>query len=393
MRRTSTVAAVAGLFAWGGAASAAQAGEVSLYGQVHAGLHQFAYEDSSDVTKFTDQGRTRWGVSGQQPLDDEWTAIGQLEWSASPHLGDDDFSRRISYVGVDSPYGELVVGTVHAAYKTLGGVRWDPLVATELQQRRTGGMSGGSFGHNDFVNRAVQYVSPEMAGLQLHAQIGVEDDNQDRTLSSPDPGDADQDLQQGDVILGASYLGLPDWHFIAAVMHLDERFTDVDDVDDGDTNWKVGARWAPDAFSLAYQYESVEIIRGPGGAGRIDNLVGDPSNRVDGESTTDDDPAFYDGRFTDAVDHHALIGTYQQGRNQWVLALGHADADGDDEDVSSITGAVVHQPHEDFRVYAGVQYQSFDDAIGSAGEDPDEAADDHLTTYAIGARYDFGATF
>ncbi|MCC3750050.1 MAG: porin [Halorhodospira halophila] len=381
MKRTTTAAVLAGAFSLGGIPWVAQSGsaEVDLYGQVHAGLNHFSYEDASDVTQFTDQGRTRLGVAGRQLLDGDWAAIGQLEWAVGPHLGEDNLSRRISYVGVDGPYGEVVVGAVHAAYKTLGGVRWDPLVTTELQQRRTGGMSGGSFGHNDFVDRAVQYVSPELAGWQLHAQIGTEDDNQDRT----DDGDADPAMRQGDVILGADYTGLPDWQFIAAVMHLDEPFTDVDDVDDGDTNWKVGARWSPDAFSLAYQYESAEIIRGPAGAGRIDNLRGDDSNRVDG----DDEDGI--GVFTDSVDHHALIGTYEQGRNTWVLAFGHADADGDDEDVTSVTGALVHRPHADFRVYAGVQHQAFDDAIGRAGD----AEDDYLTTYAIGARYDFGATF
>jgi len=376
MKRTTTAAALAGAFSLGGIPGVAQSGssgEVDLYAQVHAGLNHFSYEDSSEVTRLTDQGRSRLGVAGRQPLDGEWAAIGQLEWAVGPHLGEDDFSRRISYVGVDGPYGEVAVGAVHAAYKTLGGVRWDPLVTTELQQRRTGGMSGGSFGHNDFVDRAVQYVSPELAGWQLHAQIGTEDDNQDRT----DNEDADQAMQQGDVILGVDYTGLPDWQFVAAVMHLDEPFTDVDE--DGDTNWKVGARWSPDDFSLAYQYESVEIISGPAGAGRIDNLDDDATNRVGGG----------EGRFSDAVNHHALIGTYEQGRNTWVLALGHADADGDDEDVTSVTGALVHRPHADFRVYAGVQHQAFDDEIGQVGD----AEDDYLTTYAIGARYDFGATF
>ena len=143
----------------------------------------------------------------------------------------------------------------------------------------------------------------------------------------------------------------------------------------------MGARWSPDAFSRAYQYEAVEIIRGPAGTGRIDNLVDDDSNRVDGDGD--------DALFTDSVDHHALIGTYEQGRNTWVLALGHADADGDDEDVTSVTGALVHRPHADFRVYAGVQHQAFDEGIGQVGD----AEDDYLTTYAVGARYDFGATF
>ena len=379
MSRTRTVAAVAGLLGFAGAPWVAQAGELTLFGQIHAGLNHFDYEHAADVTKLTDQGRTRWGISGIQPLDGDWRVIGQLEWGAETHLGEPESSRRISFLGVDGPYGEVAVGLLHGAYKILGGVRWDPLVTTELQQRRTGGMAGGSFGQNDYVNRAIQYVSPELAGLQLHAQIGVEDDNQVRTTDDPDD-DFDSDLQQGDVILGADYTGLPDWQFIAAVVHLDEPFTGVDEVGDGDTNWKAGARWAPERFSLAYQYESVEIVRGPAGTGRIDNLVDDPSNRVGGG----------EARFTDAVDHHALIGTYEQGHNTWVLALGHADADADDEDVDTVTGALVHRPHANFRVYAGVQHQSFGDAIGEA---EDSAADTHLTTYAVGARYDFGATF
>ncbi|MFW6277935.1 MAG: porin, partial [Halorhodospira sp.] len=353
MRRAKpalVLSGIVGLLPWG-----AQASEVSLYGQVHAGLNTFSYDDSKRVTEITGQGRTWVGFSGSTPLENGWDAIGTLEWNTFPHLGESGFKRRASYVGVATPYGEAVIGSVAAAYKMGGGVGWDPLVTTELQQRRSGGMSGGAFGHNSFVDRAIQYTSPELNGFKLQLQLGTEENNDSRTVADPSEGDADAELQQGDALASVRYTGIPDWDLIAAAVRLDEPYTEVDGVDDGDTSWKLGARWAPEGYSLAYQYESVEIIRGPGGAGRIDNLVGDPDNRVDGE----DDGKFRDGRFMDAVDHHALIGTYEQGRNTWVLGLSHADADAREEDVSAVTAALVHQPAPSFRLYAGVQHQAF----------------------------------
>ena len=372
-RRATAVifAGVAGLAPW-----AAQAGTFSAYGQVHAGVSHFSYDDSDSVTEVTDQGRTRVGIAGSQPLDGGWSAVGQLEWNTTPHLGDGELSRRSAYVGVDGPFGKVSLGSHHAAYKVTGGVRWDPLVTTELQQRRSGGMSGGSFGQNSFVDRSIEYISPVQQGFQVQAQLGVADDGGDGRIRDDD-GDAD--LQAGDAIVGVSYTGLPDWELIASAIHLDEPYNDDDDLD-GDTNWKLGARWAPEGYSVAYQFEDVEIIRGPSGQGRIDNLVDDAENRQGGEDSQ---------RFSEPVHHHALIGTWEQGRNTWVLALSHTDADADEEDVSAVTGALVHQPHEDFRIYGGIQHQAFDDDIGAVND----ASDDSLTTVSLGARYDFGATF
>jgi predicted porin len=59
-------------------------------------------------------------------------------------------------------FGQIELGRLKQAYKYMGGVRYDPFVATILQARGNGGMSGGAgpdkaMGHGGFHSNAIGY--------------------------------------------------------------------------------------------------------------------------------------------------------------------------------------------------------------------------------------------
>ncbi|AKJ95661.1 hypothetical protein TVD_09960 [Thioalkalivibrio versutus] len=351
MKKQILAVAVAGAFAIPALASAETS--TTLYGQMHAGLTHWNYDNLDNEEDMTDQGRTRIGVRSSTDLGNGMNAFARFEWSASPHLGGSGLGRRQSHIGMDGDFGQIAIGSFHSVHKQHGGTGWDPLVTTELQARRTGGMAGGNFGTNSFVDKGIQYKSPQLGPVTLTAQTGFSDNN------APGRQGDGTDLQMGDFALGA-HVDLGAFELIAAYTKLDEPFSTAPN--DDDVNWKVGGRWSDGPFSVAYQYEDIGILSSGGGAARIDHAMG-----VGNHMTV-----------TDAHKHHYLVGTYSMGRNNFVLSFGHLDADSSDQDVTTVTGAVVHRLNSAFRVYAGLQHMDLDSNIG----------DDQIKVSA-GARFDF----
>lgn len=355
MNKKFLAVAVAGAMAAPMAVSAQS--EVTVYAQVHQGLTHFNFDEADSTEQITDRGRNRFGINARQDIGAGMHAFGRLEEKvdfSGTGGGDSIFNgRRQSHVGFGGDWGSLAVGTFHGTNKQYGGTAWDPMVTTDLEQRRAGGQAGGAFGTNDFVTNAIEYRSPSINGFSFSAQTGFNDVD-DRDASS---------LIQGDFSVGASY-EMDDFEFIAAVTVLDEEF-EVNENDD-DTNFKLGVKWDSGPLSVWYVYEDVGILGSTGGAAQIDHAMGFGMH----------------ANFDDSHAHHFLGTTYTVGQNTFYGGLGHTDADGDDQDVTNITAAIIHRPTGQFRLYAGIQYQDFD-------------MDVHESTMKLsaGARYDFSGTF
>ena len=345
--------------------------DVTLYGQIGAGVSGFAYDDSDDQSAMTDRARSRVGLQFGTDIDDHLRAIGQFEWNVNAltggDRGNDVFVRRQTFVGLAHDLGELTLGAHQAAYGFTGGTSWDPMVTTEFEQRRTGGMAGGIYGQNSFVDRTVQYRSPRVAGLQLVLQTGVD------TTIEQYPGQRDGNA--GDLI-GALNFRRGEFEFVAATVKIGRIDREIEDNDD--TNTKLGVRWANETWSVAVQHESIGILEGAARAARVDNLRGF------GEHAP----------FTDSHSHLWFGTTYTRGKNMLYLGLAQARSDADDEDLSLVTLAAEHRPIPNFRLYAGVQQARYDENLGRLTDGGDILAENEkLLKFGIGARYDFSANF
>jgi hypothetical protein len=109
-------------------------------------------------------------------------AFGKINLNFNHYKGESSPGLRDLYIGTKVGPGKLMMGSFSTAYKTAGGVKYDPFVATGLQARGNGGQSGA--GQNSYIT-AVGY-SAKMAGVKvnvnylpaMNSTAGVEADAQ-----------------------------------------------------------------------------------------------------------------------------------------------------------------------------------------------------------------------
>jgi len=152
---------------------AAQA-DVKLYGRVQAELNNENIDNSSNAsdTSIDDVGgQSRWGIKATEKLGNGLTAVSVLEFQLDPSRNTGQSDRQ-QFVGLTGNWGTFALGSFQAPYKTTGGASYDPFVATHLQARRAGGMSGASgFGTNGFVRKTMVYLRPSGAASALLSAI------------------------------------------------------------------------------------------------------------------------------------------------------------------------------------------------------------------------------
>lgn len=348
-------------------ASGQLSADVSLYGQIGAGVSGFSYDDSDDHSAMTDRARSRIGLRLGSDIDESLRAIGQFEWNVNAITGgtqgSDTFVRRQTFIGLANDLGQLTIGAHQAAYGFSGGTRWDPMVTTEFEQRRSGGMAGGIYAQNSFLDRTVQYRSPRVGGIQLILQTGV-----DSTLEQY-PGQRNGNV--GDLVSAISF-HYGDFELVAAAVKVDRLNTDIEN--NGNNNVKAGVRWASGSWSVSIQHERIRILEGAARAASVDHLRGFDQH----------------ARFTDEHSHSWLGTTYTRGRNMLYLGLARAHSDADNEDLALATLAAVHRPVPHFHLYAGMQQIHYDEGLGRLTDNGEILAEnERLLKFGIGARYDF----
>ena len=172
MKKTLVAMAVGATFA--AAPMIAAQADVKVFGKVQVEVVNL---DGGIYDSYTQQGdaggMSRLGFDASKDLGNGLKAIGRYDFQLNPSNGSAPVARE-QYVGLAGGWGAFIAGRVQSPYKTYGGVKWDPFVATFMQARRAGGMSGDPTGHNGFVNDQLAYASPVMAGIKFTAHYGVD---------------------------------------------------------------------------------------------------------------------------------------------------------------------------------------------------------------------------
>lgn len=312
-------------------AEAAKAADVRLYGRLHAGYAQLDSGRGGSTSLVNDERiASRLGVDVQHPLGDNIGGLGRIELGFDPtnwDNEDDPIRMREAWVGIQGGIGRITLGRIGSAYKTTGGTGWDPMNSTLLQQRRTGGASGGPFGHNTYVDRAVEYLSPTFAGLQLRVQLGLDKRNEEGN--------------DGNYTVGLTYNEGP-WELIAA-------WAKDDSAPSGESrNWKTGIRYASAEGTLFYRYEDVNIL-----------------DRVDFGPDPDVSDSFDIADLTsyqlDFNTRHHLVGLQQNYDSSFLwFAVGYMNASEDDFDITSYTVSWTWLLSDALNWYIGYQHQDRD---------------------------------
>jgi predicted porin len=236
--------------------------DVKLYGKIQVEVVNLDGGIYDNYTRQGDySGMSRIGFDASKDLGNGLKAIGKLAWGLNPSDGSNNgfaFSRE-QYVGLAGGWGAFIAGRVQSPYKTYGGVKWDPFVATFMQARRMGGMSGDATGHNGFVNDQLVYASPVMAGIKFAAHYGLDQD-----AVSPTNGGADGTW-------GAGVSGT--WgpvEVIGAYLTYKNTTNNLPGVGcegpacggDKISNSKIGVRYKGQGLTAALQYEDVDNVGG-----------------------------------------------------------------------------------------------------------------------------------
>lgn len=380
-------------------APVAAAADVTVYGRVQA---EYSVEDTdraggSYQSVDDEAGQSRLGFKFDEKLGGGMTAFGKVEFridaadntntgtnGATPYGSNNRAAvgQRDAFVGIKSSWGSIAAGSFHSPYKTAGGVKWDPMVATHLQARRAGGMSGGAGlgGHNGFVRNAIQYVSPNVNGFQVEFMIAPDETN---PLAGNGVGTVGTNAIGGDdndYGLSVQYKNGP-WHAIFA--HTRDNTT----LSTGDqTLTKVGLRWKSGAWTLAGQYEDINDVSASNGS----SLPG-TSNSVNAGGTpgaiAGDAGGVYRPGTGDDAQVYWLNAQYTAGNNTFTASYGNTDVNGQstdpDYDHDYWMVGVIHKFSKQTRIFGGYTETSGDKDADNAGGKKDRDA------WTVGIRKDF----
>ena len=337
------------------AAGTGHAADIRIDGRLQAAYTYFDTSgDGHGSTVGDDKGQSRLGVQARQPVGEGLAALGRAEVGLDPDTfgteGDDDgnpFRAREAWVGLQWGGGQIRGGRLPGAYKQVGGHHWDLMNATELQQRRAGGLAGGDYANTGFLNSLAEYRTPPLGGFEFIAQYGFDDRSDDNGANRS--GD--------DFLFGAIYREGP-WELIGAYSRDDSGSSGEN------RNWKLGARFDMGEASLVYHYEKVRV------RDRIDDAQ---VRRSSGSLTIDAVDLETDSR------HHMVGISQMYGAQMLWLAWGYMDADDSDFDIQNGTVALTRFFSEGFQWYTGVQYQDRGRAYDTR----------HMTVASTGIRFDF----
>jgi len=214
MKKMLISVAVAGAFI----APSAMA-EVTTYGLVQAELAQTNWKKetpnvSENNLNLLDNSNGRLGVKAAEDLGNGWKGLAKLEFKIDTVDNNVDSSKcsvtntvndpggtavgvtvtskctasnkvslsgRESLVGLKGSAGTFEAGTLKQAYKYMGGVKYDAFVATALEARGNGGMSGGALGQGGFHTAALGY-SNKFGPVKLRVTYSPQTDNSMKTV-------------------------------------------------------------------------------------------------------------------------------------------------------------------------------------------------------------------
>jgi predicted porin len=206
--------ALAVLSAFAGAASAQSS--VTLSGGIDAALWR---NNGSWQMSTGNSGRSNFTLSGNEDLGGGMRAFFALNYRFNVATGENTSQAtqgrfwRQSWVGLGGGFGDVRLGRMLPALQEFNG-GFDPFGTETLGSTHTGGLNAGT-GGSARLNNTVYYRSPNLGGLQVHANISAADQNLNGNL----PGASGSERPLG---LAVAYTGGP----LRAVLAYDRNAVD-----------------------------------------------------------------------------------------------------------------------------------------------------------------------
>jgi len=383
---------------------AAQA-DVKVYGQVQvevadidasdfqtgtAGVTLTGFGGANAVFKGTgfdgmsveDRNRGRAGIFATEDLGGGLKGIAKVEWKLDTTAGGAPNGNREAFVGLQGGWGTFMAGNLRSPYKYTGGAAYDPFIASTLEARGNGGMTGdelraggvsNAFGHNGFLSDMIGYTSPKLGGgFQFWAVYSLDENAGNSGTTTSNTG------SKGDMSAAAKF-SAKDWEVFAKYVKNDVIGGQVQGEDASDGSYdstSVGGKIGLGAFTILAQVES-------GSFSDVNINVGNIYRRYidrDGSTFSCTGAGCSAGAGSDAdLDTIYLGADWKMGNNTIHLRYGEQewDYEGFDETVTYTMLGVTHKFSKTMRVFAGYRNSDFDEA------------DAEVNVVSVGMRKDF----
>ncbi len=232
---------------------AAQA-KVVVYGHAQVEIGNEDISGGTDQNFSRDEARGRFGIKASEKLGNGMTAFAKFEFRTDTSDGitpnGSATNAREQAVGLKGSFGTVEAGRLKSPYKYLGGVTYDPFVATTLEARGNGGQSkgelgNGAYGHSSFMSNSIAWKSNNFNGLSVWVLVSL--DEEDSTTSA---GASD-----GDYSIGLRYKNGPLEVGVVTISNSDG--TDGVSADRDATKVFGQYKWGNHKFSGSY--ESLDV--------------------------------------------------------------------------------------------------------------------------------------
>ncbi len=227
------------LAALGMMAGAAQASDVTIYGQLQPSYDFMTVKNGGSDVDYTNMNdnASRLGFKGSEDLGNGLQAVFKLESYFNIVDGDGFNGSRDAWVGLKGDFGTIMFGKIDTVYKSISG-KYDSFSDTIGDYNSIMSVSQGGQDVNKRDSKTAKYVSPDMNGFKVMANYTLD-------------GDADETT--GAWGIGATYDNGP-LNVLAAYTKRNNDY-----VGDDVKFWKIGAAYKVDAFKLKAIYENAKV--------------------------------------------------------------------------------------------------------------------------------------
>lgn len=417
MNKKLMVLAVAGALAAPLAASAADS-TVTIFGRVQASYDGVSIDqanvaaaagvagtnNSRQKVIADNYGQSRWGFAIKEDLGGGLNAIANVEYGFRPGTGSVDNVRE-QWVGLSSKsWGSAKFGRVHAPLKDFaGGTTIDPLLATALQARGSGGAMyapGNGFGAGGIVDHGIRYDSPSFGGFSA-AVLWIPSDAQQAEAGAGgntggDGGANDYQIAlkykfgtAGEVFGGYSVNNASDALRSAAAAAATNLLTA-----DDEKVWRLGGSWTFGAFKIAGQYEDIENAQtGNGGVSCSGGAQGSGNEAAPTQQCNSSLNANGDGKI------YFLTGQFKMGNTTFILQGGKTKAEAvgvsaSERTAKNITVGAIHSLSKRSSIFGGFQRVNVEGARNIAnttafGAPAAGFIQPDRSTWTLGVRHNF----
>jgi len=311
-----------------------------------------------------------FGFKGSEDLGNGLSAIFKLDFQYNTTERDKGLLDRDQWLGLNSNWGKLRIGTISTSYKSHGAMI-DPVYRTVVQGRDWGFQSGLHTGAGDTeaqgrATNTIRYDSPTFAGITATAHYTVQSED-DNNSSANSPWGIGAMWKAGGFLVFADYIT-----------------SDSDENAGNDDAWKVGGRWGFSKFAIFGQYE------GDGGAisNRFTRVAGTGDDAATGGDTStirgvgDSSDVWFVGG-TAGFGNNLIYAAYGQGGDKkGGIVTESVDpalvGDGVDTRYDSWEIVGIHSLSKRTKAYAGYGVQDFGRGSG-----------DKSSAFALGMKHTF----